>query len=157
MVRSAISVTLVLAGLGFLLTTVGVPVEALGLLALCAVIVVAASFTMIEVDDVPETTVPSDRAPPPSRALEPTPVTFGESPHPLISTILNPHPDNRKRRASRAERDTVVWELEQHLTDERLTETEFDSRHDKALKATTRGDLADLLDDLPRIRQRPRS
>lgn len=54
-------------------------------------------------------------------------------------------------RASDAERDTVLSELAEHLKAGRLETGEFDDRTGLALRARTRGDLAQLLHDLPRL------
>lgn len=61
------------------------------------------------------------------------------------------HPRNRRLRTSRDERETVVELLERHFDSGRLTESEFLSRRAGATRAVTRGDLADLLHDLPRL------
>ena len=56
-----------------------------------------------------------------------------------------------KLRASDAERAEVADLLKKHFMDGRLDQAEFDERLGAALSATTRGELAALLDDLPRI------
>jgi hypothetical protein len=53
-------------------------------------------------------------------------------------------------RVSDAERGEVADELSKHYSDGRLDEAEFNERLTKAMAAKTRGDLAGLLDDLPR-------
>ena len=53
-------------------------------------------------------------------------------------------------RASDAERDAVAAELADHLKDGRLDLAEFDERMSHAMAARTRGDLDQLLADLPR-------
>jgi DUF1707 SHOCT-like domain len=53
-------------------------------------------------------------------------------------------------RASDAERDAVAAELGEHLKDGRLDMAEFDERMSQAMGARTRGDLDQLLADLPR-------
>jgi Flp pilus assembly protein TadB len=66
-------------------------------------------------------------------------------------------------RASDAERNEVSERLSRHFTDGRLDQAEFQQRLGRAMGATTRGDLAGLFDDLPRLpddpavpQQRPR-
>ncbi|HEX2084380.1 MAG TPA: DUF1707 domain-containing protein [Solirubrobacteraceae bacterium] len=58
------------------------------------------------------------------------------------------------KRASDAERDSVVSDLRAHAADGRLSVEELDRRVAAALAAPTRRELAALLDDLPR-RPRP--
>jgi Domain of unknown function (DUF1707) len=53
-------------------------------------------------------------------------------------------------RASDAEREAVAAELADHLKDGRLDLSEFDERMSQAMSARTRGDLDELLADLPR-------
>lgn len=53
-------------------------------------------------------------------------------------------------RASDAERDAVVSELAEHLKDGRLQAEEFDQRVGRAVNARTRGELDEVLTDLPR-------
>lgn len=146
-----------LAALGVFLILVGTPAEAVALLLVFAAAVAAIQVAITDVDECPETLLPGDRAPAEHRAVDDDQVPFDPALPPTMSAILNPHPDNRRRRASGAERDLVVWELAWHYTRERLTDSEFDSRHDKARKSDTRGDLADLLEDLPRLRHHLRS
>jgi hypothetical protein len=52
-------------------------------------------------------------------------------------------------RASDAERNEVADRLSRHYADGRLDQTEFKARLDRAMGATTRGDLDGLFDDLP--------
>lgn len=52
-------------------------------------------------------------------------------------------------RASDAERNEVAEKLSRHYADGRLDQTEFKARLDRAMGATTRGDLGGLFDDLP--------
>jgi hypothetical protein len=52
-------------------------------------------------------------------------------------------------RASDAERNEVADRLSRHFADGRLDQTEFKARLDRAIGATTRGDLEGLFDDLP--------
>ncbi len=59
-------------------------------------------------------------------------------------------------RVSDAERSAVGEELSRHFADGRLDQAEFDERLNLAVKAKTRGDLAGLLVDLPRLEQEPR-
>ncbi len=54
-------------------------------------------------------------------------------------------------RASDAERTEVADRLSHHFADGRLDQTEFKARLDRAMGATTRGDLHGLFDDLPRL------
>lgn len=56
----------------------------------------------------------------------------------------------RDVRASDAERQAVVRRLELALRDGRLTIVEFDERVRAAYAARTRGELDDLIEDLPR-------
>jgi hypothetical protein len=55
----------------------------------------------------------------------------------------------RDLRASDAERQAVVRRLERALLEGRLTIVEFDQRAESAYAARTRGELADLTEDLP--------
>ena len=52
-------------------------------------------------------------------------------------------------RASDAERNEVADKLSRHFADGRLDQIEFRARLDRAMGATTRGDLGGLFDDLP--------
>jgi Domain of unknown function (DUF1707) len=52
-------------------------------------------------------------------------------------------------RASDAERNQVADKLSRHFADGRLDQIEFRARLDRAMGATTRGDLEGLFDDLP--------
>jgi hypothetical protein len=52
-------------------------------------------------------------------------------------------------RASDAERNDVAEKLSRHYADGRLDQFEFKARLDRAMGATTRGDLGGLFDDLP--------
>jgi Domain of unknown function (DUF1707) len=54
-------------------------------------------------------------------------------------------------RASDAERNEVADRLSRHYADGRLDQAEFKARLDRAIGATTRGDLEGLFDDLPRL------
>ncbi len=58
-------------------------------------------------------------------------------------------------RASDAERNEVSERLSRHFTDGRLDQAEFQQRLGRAMGATTRGDLAGLFDDLPRLADDP--
>jgi Flp pilus assembly protein TadB len=60
-------------------------------------------------------------------------------------------------RASDAERNEVADKLSRHYADGRLDQTEFKARLDRAMGATTRGDLDGLFDDLPRLVTEPPS
>lgn len=55
----------------------------------------------------------------------------------------------RDVRVSDAERQAVVRRLERALRDGRLTVAEFDERVQLAFAARIRGDLDDLVEDLP--------
>jgi hypothetical protein len=52
-------------------------------------------------------------------------------------------------RASDAERNEVADKLSRHFADGRLDQIEFRARLDRAMGATTRGDLDGVFDDLP--------
>jgi len=52
-------------------------------------------------------------------------------------------------RVSDAERMAIADRLAKHFVDGRLSETEFDERLDRAMRATTMADLTGLLSDLP--------
>lgn len=52
-------------------------------------------------------------------------------------------------RVSEAERMAIADRLAKHFVDGRLSETEFDERLDRAMRATTMADLTGLLSDLP--------
>jgi uncharacterized protein DUF1707 len=54
-------------------------------------------------------------------------------------------------RASDTERNEVADKLSRHFAEGRLDQTEFKARLDRAMGATTRGDLDGLFDDLPRL------
>jgi hypothetical protein len=56
---------------------------------------------------------------------------------------------NPDLRVSDAERDAAAAELGQHFRDGRLDHAEFDQRITAAMVAKTRGNLAELLTDLP--------
>jgi hypothetical protein len=55
----------------------------------------------------------------------------------------------RNLRASDAEREAVVRRLEHAMLEGRLTIAEFEQRAAAAWAARTRGELADLTEDLP--------
>ena len=61
---------------------------------------------------------------------------------------LGPSNDSTLR-ASDAERNEVADKLARHFADGRLDQPEFKARLDRAIGATTRGDLEGLFDDLP--------
>ncbi len=61
-----------------------------------------------------------------------------------------PTPDGSLR-ASDAERNEVADRLARHYADGRLDQAVFKTRADRAIGATTRGDLDGLFDDLPRL------
>jgi hypothetical protein len=54
-------------------------------------------------------------------------------------------------RASDDERNAVADKLSRHYAEGRLDETEFKTRLDAAMSATTRGDLSGLFHDLPKL------
>jgi hypothetical protein len=54
-------------------------------------------------------------------------------------------------RASDEERNAVADKLSRHYAEGRLDETEFKTRLDTAMSATTRGDLQGLFHDLPTL------
>jgi hypothetical protein len=58
-------------------------------------------------------------------------------------------------RASDAERNEVADKLSRHFADGRLDQIEFKARLDRAMGATTRGDLDGLFDDLPLLATDP--
>lgn len=58
-------------------------------------------------------------------------------------------------RASDNERNAVADALSRHYADGRLDEVEFKQRLDRAMSATTRGDLKGLFHDLPRLAREP--
>ena len=64
-------------------------------------------------------------------------------------------PADTNLRASDAERNEVADKLSRHYADGRLDQTEFKARLDRAIGATTRGDLKGLFDDLPPLADEP--
>ena len=60
-----------------------------------------------------------------------------------------------RMRASDEERNEVAERLSRHFAEGRLDETEFHERLGRAMGSTTRGDLAGLFDDLPRLTTDP--
>lgn len=58
-------------------------------------------------------------------------------------------PSDAHLRASDAERNEVAERLARHFADGRLDQAEYRARLDRAMGATTRGDLGGLFDDLP--------
>ena len=69
-----------------------------------------------------------------------------------------PSPDSKPtERVADADRDRTVTLLREHLVEGRLTPDEFSERTDLALQATTRGELDDVMADLPdQVEQRVR-
>jgi hypothetical protein len=65
---------------------------------------------------------------------------YGYGPSPVSDPSL---------RASDAERNDVADRLSRHFAEGRLDQTEFKTRLDTAMSATTRGDLHGLFHDLP--------
>lgn len=64
-------------------------------------------------------------------------------------------PTDAYLRASDDERNAVADKLSRHYAEGRLDESEFKSRLDAAMSATTRGELNGLFHDLPRIPSDP--
>jgi len=60
-------------------------------------------------------------------------------------------PHDADLRASDDERNAVADKLSRHYAEGRLDQSEFKSRLDTAMSATTRGDLNGLFYDLPRL------
>lgn len=58
-------------------------------------------------------------------------------------------------RASDDERNAVADKLSRHYAEGRLDESEFKTRLDTAMSATTRGDLHGLFHDLPKLQDPP--
>lgn len=151
MVGRTVSTALALAGLAGFLLLVGAPVSIVALLFVCTSAVAAVLLEALQQDDDLHDESGERDAPPVPPRHDRTRAPYVERAPPVsMSTILNPHPANRRRRASREERSAVVHQLALHYADERLDGPEFDTRHEYAVKAVTRGDLADLLGDLPR-------
>jgi hypothetical protein len=76
----------------------------------------------------------------------------------LYRAMWDPGPGGAGRRAGRAdahlrasdaERNEVAERLARHFADGRLDQAEYRARLDRAMGATTRGDLGGLFDDLP--------
>jgi Flp pilus assembly protein TadB len=59
-------------------------------------------------------------------------------------------------RISNTERNEIADILSKHFAEGRLDSDEFEERVGKVMSAKTRGDLAGLLDDLPRLGPPPR-
>jgi hypothetical protein len=70
--------------------------------------------------------------------------------YPTSGHRTSPYADTNLR-ASDTERNEVADKLSRHFADGRLDQAEFKVRLDKAMGATTRGDLDGLFDDLPRL------
>jgi hypothetical protein len=64
-------------------------------------------------------------------------------------------PADASLRASDDERNAVADKLSRHYAEGRLDETEFKTRLDTAMSATTRGDLHGLFGDLPTLPSAP--
>ena len=64
-------------------------------------------------------------------------------------------PRDADLRASDDERNAVADKLSRHYAEGRLDQTEFKSRLDAAMSATTRGELNGLFHDLPRLAPDP--
>lgn len=150
MIGRTVSTALALAGLAGVLFLVGAPPSIVALLFMFTSAIAAVLLETLQDDDLRDD-AGERNSPPVWSPPDPRRPPYGERAPPVsMSTILNPHPDNRRRRASREERSAVVHQLALHYADERLDGPEFDTRHEYAVKAVTRGDLADLLSDLPR-------
>ncbi len=67
----------------------------------------------------------------------------------------DPHAHDASMRASDDERNAVADKLSRHYAEGRLDESEFKTRLDAAMSATTRGDLNGLFHDLPRLPSEP--
>jgi hypothetical protein len=77
-----------------------------------------------------------------------------DPPYPAYGHRAASTPD-RDLRASDAERNEVADRLSRHFAEGRLDEAEFKLRLDRAMGAVTRGDLAGLFGDLPRLAEDP--
>jgi Domain of unknown function (DUF1707) len=66
-----------------------------------------------------------------------------------FSPLFRGMPSDEHLRVSDADRQAVTDRLSQHFADGRLDQAEFDARVDRAMSATTRGDLNGLFTDLP--------
>ncbi|HWD55493.1 MAG TPA: DUF1707 domain-containing protein [Acidimicrobiales bacterium] len=64
-------------------------------------------------------------------------------------------PYDASLRASDDERNAVADKLSRHYAEGRLDESEFKTRLDTAMSATTRGDLHGLFHDLPTLQSEP--
>lgn len=62
-----------------------------------------------------------------------------------------PRENDPRMRISNAERQDIADTLSKHFAEGRLDSDEFDDRVGKVMNAKTRGDVAGLLDDLPRF------
>jgi hypothetical protein len=71
-----------------------------------------------------------------------------DPPYPGVGRRFGTTSDSHLR-ASDAERNEVAERLARHFTDGRLDQAEYRARLDRAMGATTRGDLEGLFDDLP--------
>lgn len=67
----------------------------------------------------------------------------------------DPYTQDASFRASDDERNAVADKLARHYAEGRLDETEFKTRLDAAMTATTRGELNGLFHDLPRLPTEP--
>jgi Domain of unknown function (DUF1707) len=77
-----------------------------------------------------------------------------DPPYPGYGHRTNPSPESTLR-ASDAERNAVADKLSRHFAEGRLDQMEFKARLDRAMGATTRGDLHGLFDDLPALADEP--
>jgi hypothetical protein len=62
-----------------------------------------------------------------------------------------PRDTDPRMRISHAERQDIADTLSKHFAEGRLDSDEFDERVGRVMNAKTRGDLAGVLDDLPRL------
>ncbi|HEX6477170.1 MAG TPA: DUF1707 domain-containing protein [Acidimicrobiales bacterium] len=62
-----------------------------------------------------------------------------------------PRDSDPRLRISHAERNEIADTLSKHFAEGRLDSDEFDERVGRVMNAKTRGDLAGVLDDLPRL------
>ncbi|MGH9068662.1 MAG: DUF1707 domain-containing protein [Acidimicrobiales bacterium] len=73
----------------------------------------------------------------------------GPHPGPTLAQPGSRHRPPASLRLSDAERNSVTEALSRHYTDGRLDGSELRDRLERAMRARTRADLGDLLDDLP--------
>jgi len=66
-----------------------------------------------------------------------------------MADVPVPEGSEPSERVADADRDRIVTLLREHVVDGRLTLDEFSERVERALRATTRGELDALMADLP--------